>query len=125
MDIVRSGPGFPAEFITVSLRESRAAIEGFAGQVIGKAVFFPDDGQFLIERDLTVHHYEAAGAEQTRQVTQMPALRAGPIGQAPCRMRARRFSAVTADERQRREPPGAAHRDLCAAQSTWPSLPAG
>jgi heme-degrading monooxygenase HmoA len=55
--------GDRAEFITVSFWESRAAIEGFAGQDIEKAVFYPDDDQFLIERDLTVHHYEVAGTE--------------------------------------------------------------
>jgi len=43
--------------------ESRAAIEAFAGQDISTAVFFPDDDQFLIERDLTVNHYEVAGTE--------------------------------------------------------------
>ncbi len=53
--------GDRAEFITVSLWESRAAIEGFAGQNIEKAVFYPDDDRFLIERDLTVSHYEVAG----------------------------------------------------------------
>jgi hypothetical protein len=47
----------------MSLWESRAAIEAFAGQDIDKAVFYPDDEQFLIERDLTVQHYEAAGTE--------------------------------------------------------------
>jgi len=26
-------------------------------------VFYPDDDQFLIERDLTVNHYEIAGTE--------------------------------------------------------------
>src|ERR1700683_3139436 len=55
--------GDRAEFITVSFWESRAAIEGFAGQDIEKGVFYPDDDQFLIERDLTVHHYEVAGTE--------------------------------------------------------------
>jgi heme-degrading monooxygenase HmoA len=55
--------GDHAEFITVSLWESRAAIEAFAGQDIDKAVFYPDDDQFLIERDLTARHYEVAGAE--------------------------------------------------------------
>jgi hypothetical protein len=34
-------------------------IEGFAGQ----AVFYPEDDRYLIERDLTVRHYEAAGQE--------------------------------------------------------------
>jgi heme-degrading monooxygenase HmoA len=55
--------GDRAEFLTVSFWESRAAIEAFAGQDIGTAVFFPDDDQFLIERDLTVNHYEVAGTE--------------------------------------------------------------
>jgi hypothetical protein len=26
-------------------------------------VFYPDDDQFLVERDLTVNHYEVAGTE--------------------------------------------------------------
>lgn len=45
-----------AEFITVSLWESRAAIEALAGQDIGTAVFYPEDEQYLI-----VNHYEVAG----------------------------------------------------------------
>ncbi len=53
--------GSRAEFITMSLWESLAAIEGFAGQDIDKAVFYPEDDQYLIERDLTVRHYEVAG----------------------------------------------------------------
>ncbi len=52
-----------AEFITLSFWESRAAIEAFAGHDIDKAVFYPDDEQFLIERDLTVQHYEVDGTE--------------------------------------------------------------
>jgi hypothetical protein len=56
--------GDRAEIVTVSLRESRSAIEAFAGQDIGQAVFYPDDDQYLIERDLTVRHYDAAGPEQ-------------------------------------------------------------
>jgi hypothetical protein len=48
---------------TVSFWESRAAIEAFAGQDISTVVFYPDDDQFLIERDLTVNHYEVAGTE--------------------------------------------------------------
>ena len=53
--------GDRAEFITLSFWESRAAaIEAFAGKDIDTAVFYPDDDQFLIERDLTVSHYEVA-----------------------------------------------------------------
>jgi heme-degrading monooxygenase HmoA len=55
--------GDRAEVITVSFWESREAIEAFAGQDIDTAVFYPDDEQFLIERDLTVKHYEVAGTE--------------------------------------------------------------
>jgi heme-degrading monooxygenase HmoA len=55
--------GDRAAFITLSFWESRAAIEAFAGQDISTAVFFPDDDQFLIERDLTVNHYEVAGTK--------------------------------------------------------------
>jgi heme-degrading monooxygenase HmoA len=55
--------GDRAEFITESFWESRAAIEAFAGQDIGTAIFYPDDDQFLIERDLTVNHYEVADAK--------------------------------------------------------------
>jgi heme-degrading monooxygenase HmoA len=55
--------GDRAEFVTVSLWESRAAIESFAGQDISTAVFYPDDDQFLMERDLTANHYEVAGTE--------------------------------------------------------------
>jgi hypothetical protein len=35
--------------------------QGFAGQDIETAVFYPEDDRFLIERDLTVRHYEIAG----------------------------------------------------------------
>jgi heme-degrading monooxygenase HmoA len=52
--------GDRAEFVTMSLWESRAAIEAFAGQDIDTAVFYPDDDQYLIERDLTVQHYQVA-----------------------------------------------------------------
>lgn len=54
--------GDRAEFITMSLWESRAAIEGFAGQDIDKAVFYPEDERFLVERDIVVRHYEVAGS---------------------------------------------------------------
>jgi len=52
-----------AEFVTVSFWDSREAIEAFAGQDIEKAVFYPEDERFLVDRDLTVRHYEVAGTE--------------------------------------------------------------
>ena len=55
--------GDRAEFVTVSFWDSREAIKGFAGQDIEIAVFYPEDDRFLVERDLTAHHYEVAGTE--------------------------------------------------------------
>ena len=52
--------GGRAEIVTLSFWESRQAIERFAGQDIEQAVFYPEDDRFLIERDLTVRHYEVA-----------------------------------------------------------------
>jgi heme-degrading monooxygenase HmoA len=46
------------EFLLVTLWESEQAIERFAGKEIGKAVFYPDDDRFLIERDEQVDHFE-------------------------------------------------------------------
>ncbi|WP_344058625.1 hypothetical protein [Microbacterium pumilum] len=46
------------EITTVSRWESRDAIVGFAGTDIERAVFYPEDDRFLLERDLHVRHYE-------------------------------------------------------------------
>jgi heme-degrading monooxygenase HmoA len=51
-----------SEVTTVSWWESLDAIRGFAGEDIGRAVFYPEDDDFLVERDTTVtHHQVAAG----------------------------------------------------------------
>jgi heme-degrading monooxygenase HmoA len=47
-----------AEFLLVSLWESEAAIRQFAGNDLEKAVFYPEDERFLVERDDRVSHYE-------------------------------------------------------------------
>jgi heme-degrading monooxygenase HmoA len=47
-----------AEFFLVSLWESEESIRQFAGDEIEKAVFYPEDEQFLVDRDLHVSHYE-------------------------------------------------------------------
>jgi heme-degrading monooxygenase HmoA len=55
--------GDRAEFVTVSFWDSWGAVEAFAGQDIEEAVFYPEDDRFLVERDLTVRHYEVGGTE--------------------------------------------------------------
>jgi heme-degrading monooxygenase HmoA len=47
-----------AEFLLVSLWESEEAIRQFAGGDIDKAVFYPEDERFLVDRDNHVSHYE-------------------------------------------------------------------
>jgi heme-degrading monooxygenase HmoA len=47
-----------AEFLLISLWDSESAIRQFAGANIERAVFYPEDEQFLIERDDHVTHYE-------------------------------------------------------------------
>jgi len=47
-----------AEFVLVSLWESEKAIRQFAGSDIEKAVFYPEDERFLVDRDNHVSHYE-------------------------------------------------------------------
>ena len=50
-----------SEIITFSLWDSRDSIRAFAGDDIDPAVFYPEDDRFLIDRDLTVSHYEVVG----------------------------------------------------------------
>jgi heme-degrading monooxygenase HmoA len=47
-----------AEFLLISLWDSESAIRQFAGPDIDRAVFYPEDERFLIERDDHVSHYE-------------------------------------------------------------------
>jgi len=47
-----------AEFLLVSLWDSENAIRQFAGEDIDRAVFYPEDERFLIDRDNHVTHYE-------------------------------------------------------------------
>ncbi|HEX6938970.1 MAG TPA: antibiotic biosynthesis monooxygenase [Longimicrobiales bacterium] len=47
-----------AEFLLISFWESEEAIRRFAGDSIERAVFYPEDDRFLIDRDLHVHHHE-------------------------------------------------------------------
>jgi heme-degrading monooxygenase HmoA len=46
------------EFFLVTLWSSWEAIRAFAGEDPEKAVFYPEDDRYLVERDLTVEHYE-------------------------------------------------------------------
>jgi heme-degrading monooxygenase HmoA len=48
------------EIVTVSWWSSRASIEAFAGADIETAVFYPEDDDYLIDRETTVTHFDVA-----------------------------------------------------------------
>jgi heme-degrading monooxygenase HmoA len=50
--------GDRAEVLTLSLWDSLDAVRGFAGDDIERAMFYPEDDRYLIERDLTASHWE-------------------------------------------------------------------
>ena len=56
--ILRSNKGDTTEFVTLSFWDSMESVEGFAGPDPDRAVFYPEDDRFLVERDLEVTHYE-------------------------------------------------------------------
>ena len=59
--MLRRDDGDRSEIITFSLWDTRDSIQAFAGEDIEQAVFYPEDDRFLLERDLTVRHYEVVG----------------------------------------------------------------
>lgn len=46
------------EFVTVSHWDDMDAVRAFAGDEPERAVFYPEDDRFLVERDEVVTHYE-------------------------------------------------------------------
>ncbi len=51
-----------AEFVVLSLWDSRGAIVAFAGEDIEVARFYPEDDEFLVQREWTCAHYDVAVA---------------------------------------------------------------
>lgn len=49
------------EVVTLSQWESFERISGFAGDDPSVAVFYPEDDRYLIDREVTVRHYEIVG----------------------------------------------------------------
>ncbi len=49
------------EFVTLSFWDSMDAVRVFAGDDPEMAVFYPEDDRFLLEREVTVQHFELFG----------------------------------------------------------------
>lgn len=56
--ILRRNDEGAAHFVILTMWDSRAAIEAFAGKDIDRAKYYPEDQHFLIEFEPVVTHYE-------------------------------------------------------------------
>jgi len=56
--ILRRVDGDRAEFETIILFDSLGDIHAFAGDDIETAVFYPEDDEYLVDRDMVVRHFE-------------------------------------------------------------------
>ena len=56
--ILRRADADRTEFLTVSFWESLDSIKAFAGESIERAVFYPEDDRFLVDRETVVTHFE-------------------------------------------------------------------
>ena len=58
--VLRRDDGDRTEFVTISLWESLDSIRAFAGDEI-EVVFYPEDDEWLVDRERFVTHYELTG----------------------------------------------------------------
>lgn len=58
VEILLRAEGDFAEFLLISRWEDDDAIRRFAGPDLERAVYYPEDDEFLLEKEPTVRHYE-------------------------------------------------------------------
>jgi heme-degrading monooxygenase HmoA len=61
--ILRRNDDGASHFLILTIWDSRAAIEGFAGADIEAAKYYPEDKDFLLEFEPTVRHYEVIASK--------------------------------------------------------------
>ena len=61
--VLRRAAGDRADFLLVTLWASREAIRAFAGDDIGRAVFYPEDSRWLVAYDEHVEHFDVVGRD--------------------------------------------------------------
>ncbi len=66
VQVLRSTSEGRADFLTISWWESFEAIRRFAGDEIDKAVYYPEDKEYLLELEPKVAHYEVLASEFER-----------------------------------------------------------
>ena len=63
---LRRVEGDRAEFVLVTLWDSLDAIRGFAGTDVERAVFYPEDDRYLVEREDRVAHFDVVYEDSNR-----------------------------------------------------------
>jgi heme-degrading monooxygenase HmoA len=58
--ILRRRVGDVTQIVTFSLWDDMDAVRAFAGEDPERAVYYPEDDRFLVERSNTVEHYDVA-----------------------------------------------------------------
>lgn len=58
--VLRRDQGEHCEFMLISLWDSMSAVREFAGENVERAVYYPEDEQFLLQMEPLVRHYEVA-----------------------------------------------------------------
>ena len=59
--VLQRSVGERTEFVFISYWSALQDVTAFAGADVTVARFFPEDDAYLVERELTVAHYEVAG----------------------------------------------------------------
>ena len=59
--ILERADGEVTHFMTLTCWDGMAAVRAFAGEDVGKAKYYPEDAQFLLEYEPSVVHYEVVG----------------------------------------------------------------
>jgi heme-degrading monooxygenase HmoA len=56
--LLRRDDGGRSEIVTLSLWESWDAVRAFAGEDVDRAVFYPEDDRYLVDREERVTHFD-------------------------------------------------------------------
>jgi heme-degrading monooxygenase HmoA len=56
--VLRRADGRTAEFVLLSLWDSLDSVRAFAGDEVERAVYYPEDDRYLLEREPGVAHFE-------------------------------------------------------------------
>jgi heme-degrading monooxygenase HmoA len=65
----RRADGEHTEFVTITFWESFEAVRRFAGEEPERAVIYPEDERYLLDRELTVAHYEIVDSRSSDRST--------------------------------------------------------